>query len=1735
MAQIAWTTTAGDLGTYAELNEFSYQLEADNPLAAELTYTVISGVLPPGIQLYRNGLLYGIPNITIPGDSVSRQFKFTVRASNTDNQIADRTFSIAINGIVPPTLNTTAESLGLYFDSDYINLQLLYTETNPGTTLKWSITNGELPAGLTLTQTGQITGFAQAPPAGGPLGTAAYDTSKYDEFVWDFEGATLSRTYQFTVRLFDGILSVERSYNITIFAKSFFRTDNILITADTTVFTADRDGYQYPTITTMPSELTAVRQDRAFAFQFQAYYPNSTTPVYWRIVGSGPAVFDMGAPPVPDDQGNFYELSPYDEKGYDQTNLSLPPGLILDKETGWLTGTIGAVTEAKSTYTFNVAAYVEIPVSATVVSVRQSTVITYTLDILEDIDHYVVWNTSADLGILDNGDVSTLAISAVSSKGLPLTFSVKSGRYSRMPQGLLLLSSGLISGRTTFDFYSMDRNAVLVNLDDGSTTFDSSYNFSVLAVDASGFVFDTKEFTITIRNVNIRPYENLYMRALLPSALRERWRTTINDPSLVTEDMVYRYNDPYFGMSADIKFLAAPGLTASVAQDYVEAITQYHSNKKINFSTLKLATAYDENLNPKYEVIYLEVLDYNKIAATTKSLSLSRYTTNRIIDLGSTIVEDQTSDDYGILNEGIFESNNLGVVDELAAGTNQALALSNSFGNMLGSIVDNIGYEYQGALPDWMISIQPETNQSIGFVRAVVLGYLKPGQGKKLLFRYTASLEASGFGVTALMNQYSFVADRYQWDRSLSINYNPESQTFDRAPSTTFDRIPSIGVVDQGPWTQKTSGTIYKLSAIDYGDNEYIAVGDNATIITSRGGDTWTPVSQIINLGYTAGLLTAAPAGSTVFNFAYGTDFSLGDKMLNQGAYSSVDSSFITDITDYIRLSGVTQGEIPAGTVIEFTTFTGTKFDQWANTAVANTASTIIFDSISTIERGYSLQIKGIDTANVANVTVNNTGTNTITLSKPLTNLIPASTQITFNDLTGNIANLITSTTAVAGASTLVFTTSTADVGLGTFARLSNIALGTYVQALNTNVTVTESSVSAIPLGSELYFTSVITSDAFVGDTTINLSSTDKIGVGSAVFGDSVFSSTVLTATWPTLSSPATSMIITVPSEDILGVYPFVGMLVTGYQLPNNTLVTAVTTNNNDTVIYVEFVSTTVVGNPKKIKTANVSSITGTVNTMFGVTSIENLKLNDYVTSANILISDRVQVTNIFANTKITIGTIDTTHVISSGDSITFQTPAYLDFASPSVVPTGTVVSSKTATSVTLSSPLIADIGTGFDSLINFGLGEVQINFVAYTGATWLAVGTRGLVLSRAHGVWTQTYALPYGDLTCIAYDPGAPVWVIIGTEGLIARSDDFDQWIPIATGVSGTLNSIEFAQGLFIAVGNNGVILLSQDGGVTWSIDNTVTTKDLNSVKYLNNNWIIVGDRGTVLTSTDGIIWSTYYAGFKANLNDVTYINNQYIVIGDKGTILESNDPGIWNLRPSNQTADLFGIANNSKDPVLVGDAGMILVESDSYTVDWAVRNVSFEMFNFNSLTDLARLGYPVQVGDTLIFAQQEGFDPAVHRGGAFVNQGWNDYTEVFDSESSELNFDSAGYDAVSIIPGYLENYLDNTVTNKRAGVWRVALNLYGIAYLEFVRPVQLNQILTVISETIKLVYDPQIFAGGSVPAYRSLNNVVNNSSDSTTFDVNSTRFSNPRDTYLADPNTYHKYLKFPSTGVLQ
>jgi len=102
MALISWITPAGDLGTYAENTEIDTVIQATNPYGTT-KYSLLSGALPPGVQLISTGQIYGFPVVTTPGSSVSRNYKFTIRAAD-GHSVNDRSFSIGVNSITPPVI-----------------------------------------------------------------------------------------------------------------------------------------------------------------------------------------------------------------------------------------------------------------------------------------------------------------------------------------------------------------------------------------------------------------------------------------------------------------------------------------------------------------------------------------------------------------------------------------------------------------------------------------------------------------------------------------------------------------------------------------------------------------------------------------------------------------------------------------------------------------------------------------------------------------------------------------------------------------------------------------------------------------------------------------------------------------------------------------------------------------------------------------------------------------------------------------------------------------------------------------------------------------------------------------------------------------------------------------------------------------------------------------------------------------------------------------------------------------------------------------------------------------------------------------------------------------------------------------------------------------------------------------------------------------------------------------------
>jgi hypothetical protein len=87
----AWSTASGSLGTYSGGGSVSVSIAATSDSA--ITYSVLSGSLPNGLSLNSStGMISG----TESGASADTTYTFTIRATDAESQIADRSFSITI-------------------------------------------------------------------------------------------------------------------------------------------------------------------------------------------------------------------------------------------------------------------------------------------------------------------------------------------------------------------------------------------------------------------------------------------------------------------------------------------------------------------------------------------------------------------------------------------------------------------------------------------------------------------------------------------------------------------------------------------------------------------------------------------------------------------------------------------------------------------------------------------------------------------------------------------------------------------------------------------------------------------------------------------------------------------------------------------------------------------------------------------------------------------------------------------------------------------------------------------------------------------------------------------------------------------------------------------------------------------------------------------------------------------------------------------------------------------------------------------------------------------------------------------------------------------------------------------------------------------------------------------------------------------------------------------------------
>jgi photosystem II stability/assembly factor-like uncharacterized protein len=127
--------------------------------------------------------------------------------------------------------------------------------------------------------------------------------------------------------------------------------------------------------------------------------------------------------------------------------------------------------------------------------------------------------------------------------------------------------------------------------------------------------------------------------------------------------------------------------------------------------------------------------------------------------------------------------------------------------------------------------------------------------------------------------------------------------------------------------------------------------------------------------------------------------------------------------------------------------------------------------------------------------------------------------------------------------------------------------------------------------------------------------------------------------------------------------------------------------------------------------------------------------------------------------------------------------------------------------------------------------------------------------------------------------------------------------------------------------------MVVSKDNGNTWNLIKLyLTNESLNSIAYENNTFVVVGNEGNILVSNDGTKWNSikpFQDSIFDSLYSIAYGDNAFVAVGDFGAIVVSHDNGdTWNfINPSPTNDRLYSITYGNNTFVAVGRNGTIVV----------------------------------------------------------------------------------------------------------------------------------------------------------------------------------------------------------------
>jgi hypothetical protein len=692
------------------------------------------------------------------------------------------------------------------------------TDTNAGQTLVYDIAGGELPPGVTMSTSGLISGVVLLTDDErfGPIG--GYDNSKvtgpdainisswdtlYDPTAFS---TSLSKNFEFVVRVTDGASVKTQNNSIFVYSADFWRVDNNRITVDQTTYQgAD-----------LVMSLSANRR-----------------PVFQTASNLGTFRHDNQCV-IKIDVIDFDPLQANLE--YSIVSGALPTGLSIDLSTGEISGQLPTQAAVEVDYSFKVRA-TRVPIAGITVFTDKE----FNMRVIGQIDVGIAFTTAANLGSINVGIPSLLSITAEAAEAnRVLTYSITSGT---LPPGLTLSPQGNIIGK-------VDLTELRI-FNDSATTFD--YTFTVNVSDQYQSAASNRAFTLTVNLPYTVEYGNMKAAGLISnraSSLSDRdlFYQVAQDPNINNEDIIFRSEDPEFGVPQKADMLLIAGLEHDTLTTLQETMEQNHEPKTLYFDDVKTAVA-KQNGVVKYEVVYVEMKD-NLVnnSGTAVGSSITLRTDIALPRLGPVADVSRITADFDIYNVttdgGLsfsLSGSKIRYANLLSADLgNFEKLFPNAVANMR-STMKSLGQKEFVHLPLWMRTAQDSSGVPLGYKMAIVLAYCKPGKSafvrrrildknidlKKIDFRIdryvvnaakvdTGTIRPDGSTTTFTLNEIVHEEDIKIRENSYELRYGDQITADNDEDPTYLSADSLIRSADYEPEFHLTHDPVTKKTTINF-------------------------------------------------------------------------------------------------------------------------------------------------------------------------------------------------------------------------------------------------------------------------------------------------------------------------------------------------------------------------------------------------------------------------------------------------------------------------------------------------------------------------------------------------------------------------------------------------------------------------------------------------------------------------------------------------------------------------------------------------------------------------------------------------------------------------------------------------------------------------------------------------------------------------------------------------------